>query len=163
MAESKEEFDRRIADAKIAFGKNDERAKIHAAQVQTFSSDAMKAPALVSAAGVAAALGFYSANYDRLSQSPENLQTFNSILFWLFASLLFIVCAPGFAYFSQIAYGAAIYAENYQYEHPFTVETAKSKRLRWVGDLFRWLAVVLVVTSIACLIRGGSLFLRIVA
>ncbi|ESX51343.1 hypothetical protein NLY43_18990 [Mesorhizobium sp. C416B] len=110
MAESKEEFDQRIADAKIAFGKNDERAKIHAAQVQTFSSDAMKAPALVSAAGVAAALGFYSANYDRLSQSPENLQTFNSILFWLFASLLFIVCAPGFAYFSQIAYGAAIYA-----------------------------------------------------
>lgn len=162
MTETKEEFDRRIADAKIAFDKNDEKAKIHAAQIQTFGSDVMKAPGLVAAAGVAAALGFYSANYSRMSVHPENLESFNGILFWLFASLLLTVCAPGFAYLSQIAYTHSIYAEEYSYEHPFTVNTAKSKRFGLVGDGFRWFAVLLVVLSIICLIRGGMLFLLIV-
>ncbi|MES0098513.1 hypothetical protein [Mesorhizobium sp. M0019] len=135
---------------------------MHAAQIQTFSSDAMKAPGLVAAAGVAAALGFYSANYSRLSASPDNLETFNSILFWLFASLLLTVCAPGFAYFSQIAYMRAVYAEKYGYEYPYTEHTAGSKRFTLVGDAFRWASVLLIALSILCLIRGGILFLHIV-
>lgn len=161
MSGNPEEFEKRVAEAKAAFAKNDDYAKIHAAQIQTFGSDAMKAPALVAAAGVAAALGFYSANFTRLSSDPLKLLAFNDILFWLFASLLVIVCAPGMAYLSQIAYTTSLYAEDYEYDAPYTRQTRRSLFYKTVGDCLRWLAVALVVLSIACLTYGGYRFLHL--
>lgn len=82
-------------------------------QVLSFSNGAMRAPALVAAGGVAAALGFYSANYARLAAHPEALIAFNTVLYWLFASLLLTVVAPGLAYFGQICFSESYAAEEY--------------------------------------------------
>lgn len=163
MNESPEDYRSHIAEAKLAFSENENRVKLHAAQIQTFASDAMKAPALVSAAGVAAALGFYSANYARLVATPDGLETFNSILFWLFSSLLFTVCAPGCAYLSQLYYVASLQEQDHSYIQPYLAENAKTRLYERFGTIFRWSAVLLIAVSILCLIRGGFLFLRIVA
>lgn len=163
MNETPEEYKQRIAEAELAFARNEERARIHTGQIQTFSSDAMKAPGLVSAAGVAAALGFYSANYTRLAGNPENLEDFNGILFWLFLSLLLTVCAPGLAYFSQIAYVASLFKHDYSYVRPYLSINKKTRLFGLLGDVFRWGCVLIVLSSIACLVRGGVLFLSIIA
>ncbi|WP_192255666.1 hypothetical protein [Mesorhizobium caraganae] len=67
MDETVEQYEKRVAEARLTFSRREEAARMHTSQIQTFASDAMKAPALVAAGGVAAALGFYSANYARLS------------------------------------------------------------------------------------------------
>lgn len=68
--ETHEQSVHRIREAKAAHQQSLDGAKIHASQIQVFASDAMKAPALVALGGVVALLGFYSANFSRLSQNP---------------------------------------------------------------------------------------------
>lgn len=160
--ETQQEFDDRIRRARAAHEKRLEGVKVHASQILTFASDAMKAPALVALGGVVALLGFYSANYGRLSQSPEAMDAFGTMLFWLFTSLLLTVSAPGFAYFSQLAYTAALYSEDHIFEEPFCVGTRWSRFYRIAGDSFRWIGAVLVIASIGCLVRSGVVFFRIV-
>ncbi len=163
MTETREEFDDRIKRARAAHEKQQEGHKTHAAQIQTFGSDAMKAPAIVGLGGIVALLGFYSANFDRLSRNTAAMQSFGDMLFWLFASLLMTVAAPGFAYLSQIAYTQALNDERFDFDEPFVHETTKSKRYRRLGDVFRWAAVVLVILSIIGLAIAGVLFFRVVA
>ncbi|MGW6778317.1 hypothetical protein ACWF50_09725 [Brucella pseudogrignonensis] len=134
----------------------------HSDHVLSYSNAAMKAPALASVGGIAALLGFYSANYSRLSANPEILTTLNDILFWLFLSLLLTVIAPGLSYFNQIAYVSSLAKETYHYEHPYIRDTKASKRYERVGDVMRVIAILVVIGSIACLMRGGYLFLQIV-
>lgn len=134
----------------------------HADHVLSYSNAAMKAPALASAGGIAALLGFYSANYTRLSAKPEILTTLNDILFWLFLSLLLTVIAPGLSYFNQTAYVSSLARETYHYEHPYIRDTKSSKLYERVGNLMRVLAILVVIGSMGCLMRGGYLFLKIV-
>lgn len=58
MDETVEQYEKRVAEARLTFSRREEAARMHTSQIQTFASDAMKAPALVAAGGVAAALGF---------------------------------------------------------------------------------------------------------
>ncbi len=153
----------RLKEAQRAHDANDDHFRLHTAQIQTFSADAMKAPALVAVGGIAAALGFYSANYSRLTAQADGLAIFNDILSWLLLGLLIIVVAPASAYLSQLAYSAMILAQRKDWEHPFVHDTPKSNSYRFLGDVFRWLTVALVAASIICLIRGGYLFLRLVS
>lgn len=161
--ETEKQREERIRLASATHAARREDIKLIVQQIQAFSVDGMKAPGLAAAAGVAAALGFYSANYTRLSENPENLVTFNAILFWLFASLLFTVIAPGLAYFSQISYGKSWSYEKFDYDHPFVHNTPKSLFFERVGDVIRWATVGVVGGSIACIIRAGYLFLRLVS
>jgi hypothetical protein len=149
-------------EARTAHNQESDAAKVHIAQIGSFSTDAMKAPALVAAGGVAAALGYFSANYVRLAEDPANIAVFNELLKWLFMSLLFTVIAPGAAYFSQMAYFEAIYAKKWHRTRPFVRDTTKSKSLNFVGNLFRWAAVSLVALSIGSLGYAGWTFLQII-
>ncbi len=163
MAENEKDFDLRIRNAERSHDARRKGLEATNSQVLSFSNSAMRAPALVAAGGVAAALGFYSANYSRLAATPESLTIFNGILFWLFLSLLLTVLAPGIAYFGQIFYTESMAAEEYHWESPFVRDTPKSKRWNLAGDIARWLAVAVVVASIGCLIAGGVQFLSLVA
>ncbi len=160
--ESREQYDIRIKEATAAHERNEDRIKVHATQIQTFGSDAMKAPALVALGGVVALLGFYSANYDRLKDNPVAMDAFGHMLFWLFASLLMTVAAPGLAYLSQIAYSSSITAEIHTWTFPYTNETPRSRVYKVMGDVCRWTAVGLILCSIAALAVSGFLFFGIV-
>ncbi|OQM77575.1 hypothetical protein [Manganibacter manganicus] len=162
MTENEKTYDLRIRAAERAHDSRRNALEQTGGQVLAFSNGAMRAPALVAAGGVAAALGFYSANYSRLSSSPGNLATFNDILFWLFCSLLLTVIAPGLAYFSQIFFSEAMSEEEYCWEVPFVRDTPKSKRWRLAGNIVRWMAILSVTTSICCLAIGGVRFLALV-
>lgn len=160
--ETEKEYDSRIRSAEREHDARRKAIESTGNQVLSFANAAMRAPALVAAGGVAAALGFYSANFSRLASDPTNLATFNSILFWLFMSLLLTVIAPGLAYFSQIFFSEAFSKEKYHWQHPFVEETTASKRWNVAAHVARVVAICAVVASIACLIAGGWMFLRLV-
>ncbi|MER8387294.1 hypothetical protein NKH14_17555 [Mesorhizobium sp. M1380] len=155
-------YDLRIRSAERAH--DDRRTALQSVggQVLSFSNSAMRAPALVAAGGVAAALGFYSANYGRLAANPENLAIFNEVLFWLFGSLLLTVIAPGLAYFSQILFAMALAEEEYHWKSPYIRDTPKSKRRTMVGQCFRWATILTIGASIVCLVIGGFSFLSLI-
>ena len=159
--ETHEQYSKRIAAAREAEADRRKRADNHNSQLEKFAIEAMKAPTLVAAGGVAASLGFYSANYDHL-KADGGLQIFNGILFWLFVSLLASVAAPSLAYLSQAAYWSATYAEEFQWERPFLRDTYRSIFYTGIGHICRWGAIVLVLVSLVALGRGGWEFLQIV-
>lgn len=130
----------------------------NARKIEAYATAAMKAPALVAAGGLAASLAFYSANYTRLKVNPENLDSFNSVLAWLFLGLLFNVAAPGLAYFSQHAY-----AEYHRISKPPLNGRKPRRKLYFrVGLICQWAAVFLTVGSITSVSIGGLVFLRLV-
>ncbi len=160
--ETEKEYEQRIASAEREHDRAAKAAEQHNKQVEAFSLLGMKAPALVAAGGVAAALGFYSANYARLKPDPANLENFNSVLMWLFLGLLLTVAAPGMAYFSQIAYVTSLTKKDYIWEHPFVSETRGSRIFEKVGDACRWTAVALTLGSIISIGLGGISFLSLI-
>jgi hypothetical protein len=160
--ETREQYEYRIKSAEKAHERRRAQLVFHGDQIDSFSNAAMKAPALVAAGGVAAALGFYSANYIRLVESAGKLELFNEILLWLFTSLLLTVAAPGLAYFSQIAYQVSISNQTFNWDFPYTHDTKWSKFYHVLGDCFRWAAIIVVMGSIGCLIVGGVNFLSLV-
>lgn len=162
MNETEKEYDARIRSAEREHDARRKSIESTGNQVLSFANAAMRAPALVAAGGVAAALGFYSANFSRLASDPDNLTTFNRILFWLLMSLLLTVLAPGLAYFSQIFFAEAQSKEQYYWEHPFVRETAASRRWNAAAHLTRAVTIALVLASIVCLAVGGFMFLRLV-
>jgi hypothetical protein len=162
MAETENERADRLRLAGSTHAARRDDIKLIMQQIQAYAVDGMKAPGFAAAAGVAAALGFYSANYARLSQNPENLLIFNAILSWLFISLFFTVIAPGLAYFSQLSYGKSWSQERYDFNHPFVHDTPKLILFERIGNVFRWMTVAVVCGSIACIGRAGYLFLGLV-
>lgn len=161
--ETDKEFELRVKSAERQHDWRKKGMEMHFGQVQAFAIMAMKAPALVAAGGVAAALGFYSANYSRLKTVATALDEFNAVLVWLFVALLLTLAAPGAAYFSQLFYNQALEAEEHSFDHPYVRETKASKRLAIYGDVSRWLAVILTASSAACIVIGGIYFLNLVS
>jgi hypothetical protein len=137
--------------------------EIHSKQVESFSLAAMRAPALVSAGGVAASLGFYSANFQRFSGKPEALHLFNDALMWLLIGLLITLVSPCLAYFSQLAYSDSLSSRRYTWEHPFVEETRRSRIAQVVGDIMRWSCVASVLGAITSVAIGGIRFLDLVS
>lgn len=130
--------------------------------VISFSNSAMRAPALASAGGIAATLGFYSANYSRLAGNQIALTEFNAILFWLFLSLLATITAPGLAYFTQCFYAWSLTGHIQVWEHPYVLPTRKSKIQNAIGITLHILTVLTVISSIIFMMVGGLRFLDLV-
>lgn len=163
MQETEKEFDLRIKTAERAHDFVRKGAEAHNGQVQAFALAAMKAPAFVSAGGLAAALAFYSANHQLISASAGANQQFSNVLTWLLAALLLTVVAPGLAYFSQLAYLDANSNFTHHYESPYVRYTKRSKIANAIGDICRWTAVIFIVCSIGCAALGGVSLLRLIS
>jgi hypothetical protein len=160
--ETEKAYDVRIRAAERQHDLNWKGQELHGAQILALSTMAMRAPALVAAGGIAAALGFYSANYGKLMGTVGALDVFNHALYWLFLGLLMTLIAPGCAYFSQIAYVAVLRGNGLHWHHPFVRGTPKTEFLRRIGDTFRWLAVLVTAASIIFIVIGGVTFLKLV-
>lgn len=153
----------KIRAAERAHDRDLKGEEIHNKQIEAFSIAAMRAPALVAAGGVAASLGFYSANYARLVGKADALTLFNNSLTWMLGGLLFTILAPGLAYFSQLAYLDALSSREHTWEYPYSHETRRSKIATQIGNISRWTCVIVVLVSIACVATGGVRFLHLVA
>ncbi len=127
-------------------------------QLQGFSLAAMKAPALASAGGIAAVLGFYSANYSELSKTVEKLEHFNLVLFWWPLALMITVILPGIAFLSQNFYVISLENETYNSNKSQYEENKTSLKYRFWGNSFKNLAIFFVVVSYVCMILGGYEF-----
>ena len=84
-------------------------------QSEAFAVLALKSPGFAAAGGIAAMLGFYSANYDHLQGIQEKLDAFNcGLTLWGFA-LFVSVIAPGLAFLSQQFYLHSFWTMDYSH------------------------------------------------
>jgi|GEM_PF-3837402 len=134
------------------------RSEIIYSQLQVFSLAAMKAPAISSAGGIAAVLGFYSANYVELSKVEGKLDHFNLVLVWWPMALMITVVLPGMAYISQQLYVYSLNNEEYSIETNQWKGTKTSNIYEAIGNCFRVGAVLMTVLSYVFLILGGYEF-----
>jgi hypothetical protein len=163
MNEDEKSFDLRIRAAERAHDVERKGAEIHNGQIEVFANAAMRAPALVAAGGLAAALAFYSANHAAIIAKQGALDQFSGVLVWLLTALLLTVIAPGMAYFSQLAYLDSNHARSHHYDSPFVRSGRRSKIADIVGDICRWIAVSIVLASIASVTMGGISLLRLIS
>jgi hypothetical protein len=162
VPETDEQFKERLRRAERKHDSFSKAEEQHASQIQAFSIAAMRAPALTAAGGIAASLGFFSANYSSLKNMPAGLDQFNAVIFWFFVSVIFTVLTPGAAYFNQLCYQRAVNGLERTWEHPFWASTLKSIRAERAGDFFRWLTVILNLLAIIAICIGGYKFILLV-
>ncbi len=152
----------RIKEIRHAYEQKARAEEVHSDHIRAYALAAMRAPALVAAGGVVAALGFYSANFDRLSAEPAKLDILNQILFWLFLSLMLTVVAPGLAYFGQIAYQHALRNDARPSERPDLEPSSRYKNAVRLGIMLKWITVAVMTLAIVALAVGGIKFLHLV-
>ncbi|MGL4487941.1 MAG: hypothetical protein ACRCU5_00665 [Rhizobiaceae bacterium] len=159
--ESDDQFKERKRLAERAHDQNDKAEEVHAGQIEAFSIAAMRAPGLAAAGGIAAALGFFSANYSVLKHTTGATELFNAMIGWFFLALIFAVLAPGAAYFSQLAYQDSLQRRTKTYEHPFVTTTKGSDMAEQVGNFFRWFTVIVNLGAIVAICFGGYKFWKL--
>jgi hypothetical protein len=147
-------------DAHIAHEAQRKSLTDHMGMVGSFSTAAMRAPALAAAGAIAALLGFFSANYRAISGTTGQ-HFFNEALLFFAASVLLTVLAPGLAYFSQYSFLWSVGKEALHWDRPFIRPTKASRSLNAIGIATQIVAVGVVLGSIALLVLGGFSFLRL--
>lgn len=147
-------------NARLAHAAVNKSMETETAMVATFGNAAMRAPALAAAGGIAAILGFFSANAGIL-RGTIAVDDFNSALLWFFASIFGCVLAPGFAYFSQGFFVWSKGAQSHHFERPFVRNTLRSRCFFCIGVVFQIGAICLTILSIIALVIGGIAFLEV--
>lgn len=163
MEALQKERERTREAARLAHSLENKALEAEKAMIPGFANAAMRAPAIAAAGGIAAILGFYSANAEAIATEART-QLFNDALMWFFVSVLACVVAPSTAYFSQTFFAHGRPAKTHHLdEQPYVRDTGKSKALRGFGVAFQVMSVALVAGSIASLIAGGFLFLQLLS
>jgi len=139
-----------------------ELAASHRKQAEAFGLMTIRSIGFVSAGGIAAVLGFFSANYARLIAIPGSLETLNAILATLFVALLLGLGASGAGYWSQTLYAEGKWQQSFNMDRPFVHVTAASKRRFLFGTIFRWASIAFSAAGIAVLVVAGVVFLQLV-
>lgn len=147
-------------NARLAHATANKSMEVETNIVPAFGNAAMRAPGIAAAGGIAAILGFYSANASVL-RGTVALDDFNAALLWFFGSVLACVIAPGAAYFSQALFVQCRSERTHHFDRPFVRDTSKSTWLFRVGTVFQIAAILLTAAAIAALVCGGLAFMRV--
>jgi hypothetical protein len=149
------------ADALVAHEVHRDGLKTATDFVPQLSLNAMKAPALASAGGIAALLGFFSANARTLS-GTSGIDFFSTALIYFFFSVLCSVVTPALAYLAQYSYMLNWGTYTLHWERPFVRDKPFSTKFwAYLGTFFHLLAVILVCASIVLLMLGGWAFYKL--
>jgi hypothetical protein len=142
--------------------RQDSYAHSHMDQLEAFALQGIKTLGLTSAGGIAAVLGFYSANYTRLSQTPHALDAVNKLLWHVvFVDAATLLCCLA-GYFSQVFFTQTMFSRTRTYEHPYVQDGEKTDRYTLFGNIARTAAIIAALFSTLCLCIAGFDFLNIV-
>lgn len=142
--------------------RQDASIESHNSQLEAFALQGIRTLSLTSAGGVAAVLGFYSANYERLAQTPYALNSVNKLLAMLFVAMLATLLTCLFGYFSQIYFAEAVSSRVRYWQHPYVKAGDKTDRQMLMGNITRTLAIISAFFAALCLLVAGMDFLNIV-
>jgi len=160
MAENLSAEEIEFENARLAHAASNKSMETETSMVASFGNAAMRAPALAAPGGIAAILGFFSANAGIL-RGTIAVEAFNSALLWFFASIFSCVLAPGFAYFSQAFFVWFKGAQSHHFDRPFVRSTRKSRWFLYIGVGFQIGAICLTTLSIITLVIGGIAFMDV--
>lgn len=147
-------------NARLAHAAANKSMEVETNMIAAFGNAAMRAPGIAAAGGIAALLGFYSANGTVL-RGTSAVEDFNSALIWFFGSVLTCVAAPASAYFSQLLFVHSKGEQTHHFERPFVRDTCKSKLRFRLGIAFQTIAILLTGTAVVALIIGGLFFAEV--
>ncbi|TBC64445.1 hypothetical protein ELH36_17745 [Rhizobium ruizarguesonis] len=156
--EQRQQLEWQRADALIAHEAHRKSMAEHVDLVGSFSTAAMRSPAIAGAGAIAALLGFFSANYRAIAASAGH-EFFNQALLLFGVSVVLTVLAPGLAYFSQLSFLWSLGKEAFYWERPYVRPTRSSNFLNLIGVTIQFLTIGIVIGSIALLLLGGWKFL----
>lgn len=148
-------------EAERAHDRQDAYAKSHTEQLEAFATQGIKTLGLTSAGGIAAVLGFYSANYERLSATPYALNAVNKLLAMLFLSMLCTLLCCLFGYFSQVFFAHTVFSRTRHWEHPYVKDGDTTPRYLLYGNIIRTAAIIAAVFATIFLCIAGFDFLAI--
>ncbi|TWF57365.1 hypothetical protein [Neorhizobium alkalisoli] len=152
--------DRRMDAAHKAFDGHRKTISDSFALVGSFATTAMRAPAIAAGAGIAALLGFFSANRGALA-GTEGIAFFNHALSYFCGSIALSVICSGIAYLSQLLVTNSLQSYTFNYDSPFVLETRRRKLLNGFGAVFQISAILLGLASIGLLVCGGWFFMML--
>lgn len=153
--------ERRFSAANRAFDGHHKSMSDSMGMLSSFANNAMRAPPIAAAAGVAGLLGFFSANKGSILKTAA-VQPFNDSLFYLCGCIALSVAAPALAYLSQYFFTSSLSKHTFHYDHEYVRETTASKIYEAIGTGFHLLAILLVLASMALLAVGGWYFIELV-
>ena len=158
--ETEQQFEARLKAAENAHQVFRKNYELVFGLVGSFSNGAMRAPAIAAAGGIAAMLGFYSANAKVLTGTPAAAD-FSAALAYFFAAVFLCVLTPGCAYLSQGAFVYSMGSYTLDYDHPYAHETTASKRWHFVGVALQVVSIIITLLAIAGVALGAWHFMRV--
>ncbi|KAB2700033.1 hypothetical protein F9K79_03740 [Ochrobactrum sp. Kaboul] len=160
--ESKDQHNQNLQLAHRAFDDNGTFISENNKHMADFAALALKSPALVAAGGIAALLAFYSANWKALNIIAGSVETFNTILSYLFLSLVLSMFAPCLAYLCTWLMGGAAANRKYTYSHPYVHPTISSRICGIASEVVRWITIAVLFSAIILICMAGLEFLKFV-
>jgi hypothetical protein len=119
--------------------------------VITFSTEALKAAALINGGAAAGTLAFISQALQTKPQLAVALVGPIKCFGW---GLFFAVLATGVAYFSQACFATSWSRDEYINEHPYILETKATNNWRDAGISFQVLAIALIFLAYILALYG---------
>lgn len=123
----------------------------------SFGLASLRAPLILLSAGIAALLGFVSANAAQLQgMATETGRVFSAFI----AGLVLAGASNAFAYLTQGLYTQDLVVQKRLFEHPY-LDPAPGKQFRDRGRAAHALTAILVIGAYACFIYGAYVFYRL--
>jgi hypothetical protein len=151
---SKEAFDLIIRAAERAH--DDEKefgAKSNEAAIKA-SEEAIKAAILINGGSSVAMLAFLGSVASKDLLSPAQLAALTRPLLFFGFGVAAAVIGSAMAYFTNLMIAGSSIRKQREYQFPFLRSTLSSKQ-HWIwGEVFRWLGIIAVTTSIVLFVAG---------
>jgi hypothetical protein len=90
----------------------------------------------------------------RLGLSPEQIAKITQPLLYFGYGIASAMVASAAAYFTNLSIAGSSNRRQREYEHPFVRDTSESKSRSRSGEVWRWVAVLAMVSSMGCFIGG---------
>jgi hypothetical protein len=118
------------------------------------SNLALRTAMLINGGAAISVLAFAGGLASRDKVPLGQLTQIASTLVWFAFGVAVATLSMGLAYFTNICVTGSSFSQLKTFQHPYLEDTPKSRRYRLAAEVFRWLAVVGAVTSLALFISG---------
>ncbi|KYK44901.1 hypothetical protein A1D31_11835 [Bradyrhizobium liaoningense] len=138
----------RAHDDETAFGKGANEAAVKSGE------EAIKAIILINGGSSVAMLAFIGTMASKEIVSPAQLGQISAPLICFAGGLIAAMIAIAASYFTNLMIAGSSNRKQREYEHPFLRPTTSSRRHYFAGEVFRYIAVGAVASSIGCFSWG---------
>lgn len=149
-----EQLQMRVRAAERAHDAETEFSKAANAAAVKNAEEAIKAALLINGGSSVAMLAFIGTLVSRDFLSPAQIAEITKPLMWFAWGVGASMLAAAAAYFTNLYIAGSSSRRERSYETPFTRDTPDTKRRGRLGEAFRWLGILAMISSMGCFAAG---------